>query len=261
MLRDADLDNFAKLGIGAAMLEAAGIERVGHDEAKDRFGISCSGDRAGIVFPYFDPETGQRVTARLRRDNPEIEGGKPTNKYVSAYADRRHLYFPSNCVPLLADAAVPVVIVEAEKSTLAGMEWAARNKRPYLFIGTGGCWGWRGRIGITETPKGQRVEEKGPLPDLELIAWKGRETIIAFDANSATNSKVRRARWTLAEELAGRGARVRFANIPPTEGVIVLGSVAISFFQKSSMPRSCFLMLRKPRRLLPSKPSKLHSPA
>lgn len=38
-----------------------------------------------VVFPYWDPRTGRRTTARLRRDHPEIENGKPRNKYITAY--------------------------------------------------------------------------------------------------------------------------------------------------------------------------------
>ena len=214
----ADLDNFAKLGIGEAMLVAAGIERVTDAEAKEKFGITCVGDRAGIIFPYFSPVTRKPCTARLRRDNPPVEAGKPQDKYILAYGNRKHLYFPPDCGLVLPDLSVAVVIVEAEKSVLAGMEFAARTKRSFLFIGTGGCWGWRGRIGITENAKGERVDEKGPLPDLNLIAWEGRDTVIAFDSNASWNPQVRAARWALAEELMARGAAVRFAKLPQVDG-------------------------------------------
>ena len=216
-LQPADLAAFAKLGITEATLAAAGVERVTATEGAERFGITSNNGgiiSGGIVFPYYSAVTGKRVTARLRRDDA-VDGGK----YISAYGDRRHLYFPPECKPLLADLIVTTVLVEGEKDVLAGVDWAKRCNRSFLFVGTGGCWGWRGRIGITETAKGERVEEKGPLADLNLIAWQGRDTIIAFDSNAASNPQVRAARWKLADELTARGAAVRFAKLPQVDGV------------------------------------------
>lgn len=217
-LQPNDLTAFAKLGISEATLAAAQIQRVTATEAAE-FGITNSNGgviAAGIIFPYFSAITGKRVTARLRRDNLAADGGK----YVCAYGDRRHLYFPpQECKPLLADLTIPVVIVEAEKSVLAGVDWAKRCGRSFLFVGLGGCWGWRGRIGITETAKGERVEEKGPLADLNLIAWQDRRVIIAFDSNTASNPQVRAARWKLADELTARGGAVHFAKLPVLDGV------------------------------------------
>ena len=72
----------------------AHVQRLTDQQARE-YGIkgSLTSDMSGVIFPYFDPTTGQRVTARLRRDNPEVEDGNSKNKYISAYADRRHLYF------------------------------------------------------------------------------------------------------------------------------------------------------------------------
>jgi hypothetical protein len=93
------------------------------------------------MFPYYDPETGSRVTARLRRDHPEMGAdGKLENKYLSPWGDNRHLYFPPGAAPLLKDTGVTAVFVEAEKSALALTALAARTQRKMLAIATGGCW-------------------------------------------------------------------------------------------------------------------------
>jgi len=142
----SDIKTFSSLRIPIDLITRAGVERVTNHDAREKYGIRSHGDLAGIVFPYFDPANGQRRTARLRRDNPEIENGKPKNKYISAFGDRRHLYFVPACDELLRDIAVPVVLVEAEKSALALTAWAERTGRKILPVAMGGCWAWRGRI-------------------------------------------------------------------------------------------------------------------
>src|SRR5439155_11712935 len=171
--------------------------------------MRVNGDLSEIVFPDFDPVTGNRVTARLRRDRPEVDSeGKPQNKYICPHGDNRHLYFPPGAEELIKDAAVPLVFVEAEKSALALTAIARRQGQRLLAIGTGGCWGWRGKTGIEPGPNGNREETRGPLADFGILALKGRRVLIAFDANAATNPKVREARRAFAETLRRREAHV-----------------------------------------------------
>src|SRR5437667_12669433 len=91
-LPPSDLEIFSDLGITAELLNQARIERVTDREAREKYGIVGYGDMSGVVFPYMDPMTGHRWSARLRRDNPEMEWGKPGNKHISAYGDRREPY-------------------------------------------------------------------------------------------------------------------------------------------------------------------------
>lgn len=191
-LSDSDIQMFARLGIPKELLVLAGVERTADRVARDEYGMIGSGDMSGIVFPYIDPTDGRRKTARLRRDNPEIEDGQPKRKYVSAYGDRRHLYFVPGCKCLVEDPTVPLILVEAEKSVLALTAFAERTGRKILAIGLGGCWGWRGRIGKVENSNGERVDEMGPLPDLACVS-RGRSAIILLDTNRNTNPKVQQA--------------------------------------------------------------------
>jgi hypothetical protein len=187
-------------------------------EARQKFGINGHGDRAGLIFPYCDPLTDCRHTARLRRDRPDVEDGKPKAKYISAYGDQRHLYFVPGCRELVQDAAVPIILVEAEKSTLALSVWAARAGRKLLPVGLGGCWGWRGRIGRVENSNGDRVDEVGPLPEL-CICSNGRKTYILLDANASTNVKVQQARAALAQQLRKQRADICILELPAADGV------------------------------------------
>ncbi|HXG73150.1 MAG TPA: DUF3631 domain-containing protein [Gemmatimonadaceae bacterium] len=213
-LRPADIEMHHRLGIPVDLLGLAKVRRVTDLEARELLSSKHPGDLAGIVYPYPNPDSGQLVNCRLRRDRPEIEDGKPKAKYLSAYGDRRHFYFAPGATALLAHTSVLVVKVESEKAVLAITAAAARADRPILAIGTGGCWGWRGVVGKATSADGARVDEKGPLPDFDRVAWKGRDVVILFDANARTNAKVRAARRALAAELTDRGAKVRIGELP-----------------------------------------------
>ena len=221
-LTESDLGTFARFKIGPDLVAAAGVVRVTDIEARGIWGFRCEGasDLGGIVFPYFDPQDGHRVTARLRRDHPEVDkDGKAKNKYICAFKDNPHLYFPPDSSTLLSDRSVPVVFVEAEKSALAITALAARTGRRLLVIATGGCWGWRGKIGIEPDPYGGREEVRGPLSDLDRVDWVGRKGIIAFDSNAATNPNVAVGRRVFASELRGRDTRPYLVNLPQEPGV------------------------------------------
>lgn len=173
-----DLAKFNHLGISEELLAKAQVQRVTDPEARGAYGITgpTARDMSGIVFPYFSIATGRLVTARIRRDNPEIEAGKAKNKYMSAFGDRRHLYFPPGAAAKLQDADTPVVLVEAEKSSLALTAWASRTEMNLVAVAMGGCWGWKGRIGKVENAEGERVDETGSISDLDCV--NGRKVYV-----------------------------------------------------------------------------------
>ena len=65
------------------------------------------------------------------------------------------------------------------------------------------------------------MDEKGPLPDLDLITFGNRDVVILFDANAATNNKVQAARRAFAAELAKSGAKVRIGELPAKDNILV----------------------------------------
>lgn len=213
-----DLSVFDKIRVPPELLEEAGIRRVTNREARDEFGFHFNGDLDGLLFPYFTP-AGDRVNARIRRDHPDIENGKPKNKYISAIYDHRRFYYPPGCQGMLADTDIPIVLVEAEKSVLAIWALLTRTGIPMLPIGIGGHSGWRGKIGKAQAEDGSRVDEKGPLPDFDHIVWTGRKVVINLDVNVATNPAVQAGEQRLLRELQKRGADVYCARIPQEAGV------------------------------------------
>ena len=216
----ADIERHARLGIPDVLLAAAHVRRVSDREARELLALNGkAGDFGGIEYPYLHPLTGYRVTSRVRRDHPPQKAdGSPEGKYISGYGDHRYLYFPPGASVLISNVRVPAVMVESEKAALALTAAAERASRTLLIIATGGCWGWRGRIGKTTDASGARVDEKGPLADFDRIHWHDRPAIILFDGNAASNRSVAAARAALAKELMRRGSAVRCANLPSEPG-------------------------------------------
>jgi hypothetical protein len=221
-LRAADLAAFVRLGIPAELLAEAGVCRVSDDEARSEFGIRGAGDMAGVAFLYFDPVSmlnggRRRWYVRIRRDHPDLEDGKAKRKYICPFGDRKHFFFPPRSA-WFGDVAVPIILVEAEKSALALTAWADRTGRKLLPLAMGGCWGWRGQVGIKETATGERVPERGAILDL-TICREGRKTFVLLDANCGTNPRVQAARAALVRQLRSQGADVSVLNLPSSGGV------------------------------------------
>lgn len=186
-----------------------------------------NGNYAGILIPYFHPESGHIRDYRLRRDHPDLEYDSAGNlkvrqKYLSAPGRSNMLYLPPGVgKSLLRDPALPVVITEGEFKTLA--LWRAANhgsaSRPrFLPLGVSGVYNWRGTIGKTVGPDGSRMDIKGAIPDLDWIIWAGRRVVIAYDADAVTKELVRIARSVLGAHLRDRGALVRFLEWDVAKG-------------------------------------------
>lgn len=224
-LTDADLVTLALSGIPPDLATQACLRRVDSKEGGEIVGRNGSGDYAGIIFPYIWPgESGPREY-RLRRDHPDLEfkDGKlrPRAKYLNAPAGGNRLYFvPGTALEWLADSSLPVVITEGEKKTLAlwVCAWEGLGdsaERPaFVPIGLPGVWNWRGTIGKTPGPDGDRRSIKGTIPDFQRIAWKGRRVTILFDTNTADNESIQAARRGLTDELRRAGASIFWFSWP-----------------------------------------------
>ena len=147
---------------------------------------------------------------------------KPKQKYLSPPGRGNMLYFaPGTTEAHLKDAALPVIITEGEFKTLALWRlanWGRTERTRFLPVGVSGVYNWRGTIGKTAGPDGERLDVKGPIPDLERIAWKGRRVVIAYDADVGEKDLVRYARAELARHLRGHGAVVGLFEWDAKEG-------------------------------------------
>jgi hypothetical protein len=226
-----DYAMLAKSGISQQLAADAGIRRVSNAEGMVMMGRSGRGDYAGIVFPYRWPGDVAIREYRLRRDHPEVElndDGKEKEraKYISPPGRSNMLYFPPGVqVEQLSDSKLPILITEGEKKTLALSVLAWRNlgeaaeKPRWLSVGLSGVWNWRGTVGKTSGPDGERRDIKGVIPDVDKISWRGRDVTIVFDRNAVTNQSVMAALVGLSHELRRRGSIVRRFVWPKHETV------------------------------------------
>jgi hypothetical protein len=230
-LTEADFQKLEAAFIDREIAEAAGLRRVSDAEARE---ILClngrRGNFAGILFRYADPETGDTVAFRLRRDEPDLEQKDGTvvekAKYMCAPGQGNHLYFPPY-IPAkwLNDSSIPVVMVEGEKKALALLHILLQLLRvsaervPFIPIGLSGVWSWRGRVGKQVTASGSRTDVKGTIADLQKLAMIGRKITILFDSNVATKIEVQQARRQFSGWFNSQGARVYIATLPIEAGV------------------------------------------
>jgi len=226
----ADLARLAAAGIPPEVARQAQLRRVTSQEGGALVGRNGAGDYSGIAFPYFLPGSDQVRDYRLRLDHPPMEykDGKPheRQKYLASPGRGNMLYFvPGTPAEWTQITALSLVITEGEKKTLAlwslahhGLGDATEFPR-FLPIGLSGVWNWRATVGKTTGADGDRRDVKGPIVDLDRLAWKGRPATIIFDANVHTNDSVAAARHELAKELTRRGAKVQYLDLPTVNGV------------------------------------------
>jgi len=202
--------------------DLAMLRRVDSQEGREVVAQKGKADCAGILIPYYWPGDSRPCCYRLRRAHPDMVQGidgalKPTRKYLAAPGGGNHLYIPPGVtLEQLADLKIPIAIVEGEKKALAMWRLANHemNQPRFIPVAIPGVWNWRGTIGKTGGPKGERLDVKGPIADLSRIEWTGRTVFIIFDANVHTNESVKWARAGVAKELAKRGAEVKLVTLP-----------------------------------------------
>jgi hypothetical protein len=226
-LNENDYVALAASWITPEIADAAMLRRVDEQEGREAVGQKGSRDCAGLLFPYYLPHEPAPVNYRVRRDRPDVVQGKngelkTSGKYLGAPGAGNRLYIPPGItLEQLADVKAPLAIVEGEKKALALWRLASHESDQPRFIPVAipGVWSWRGKVGKTGGPKGERLDVKGPIPDLGRIHWDGRTVFITFDSNVHTNDEVKFARSGIARHLTQRGAGVKLVNLPEDCGV------------------------------------------
>jgi P4 family phage/plasmid primase-like protien len=214
-LGESDYANLARRWIDRNLADIAKIRRVDSETGRLIMGRRDHASYEGLAIPYVLPGESYIREWRLRRDNPDMEyvDGKQRErcKYLSPPGRGNMIYFVPGLSPeLLKVVTTPVIVTEGEFKTLA--LWRLANHEAttprFLPLGLAGIWNWRGTVGKTTGPNGDRRDVKGVIPDVGMVAWEGRRVIIAFDADGNKNEQVVIARNLFARELRTRGAEV-----------------------------------------------------
>ena len=175
-LTEDDYAALAKSWITKEIADLAMLRRVDRRvDGRQIVGQKGKRDCAGILIPYYIVGgVISRTATGFAADNPEWtlgKDGKPKQerKYLGAPGSPNRLYFPPGVTPeQLADVTIPVVIVEGEKKALALQRLACHETaRPrFIPVAIPGVWNWRGTVGKANGPKGERIDLKGPINDL-----------------------------------------------------------------------------------------------
>jgi Domain of unknown function (DUF3854) len=226
-LHESDYASLSSSWITPEIADAAMLRRVGAEEGRQIVGQKGRIDCAGLLIPYYWPGEQLPFCYRIRRDRPDWTGSasgqlKQDRKYLGAPGSANRLYVPPGiAVEQLQNSDLPLVIVEGEKKCLALLRLAshqATNPR-FLPIAIAGVWNWRGKTGKGIGPNGERIDIRGPITDLDRVAWKDRTAYILFDSNVNSNDGVKWARNGLNRELATRHAKVQLITLPDDCGV------------------------------------------
>jgi hypothetical protein len=225
-LLESDYAVLALSWITQEIADEAMLRRIDAILGREVIGQKGNRDCSGILFPGYWPGEQYPHSYRIRRDNPdwtESSGKiKAKAKYLGAPGSANRLYIPPGVTPeQLADIKIAIVIVEGEKKALALWRLAHYETKELRFIpiAISGVWNWLGKVGKTGGPKGERLDVKGPIADLDRIPWGGRRVFIVFDANVHTNESVKWARKGICRELTTRAADVKLVNLPKDCGV------------------------------------------
>ncbi len=221
-LNESDYTALAACWITREITDGAMLRRVDTFDGREIVGQKGNRDCAGILIPYYWPGDPHPFNYRLRRDNPDWTVGKdghpkPARKYLGPPNSTNRLYIPPGVtLDQLQNVPIPIAIVEGEKKALA--LWRLANYQSpeprFIPVAIAGVWNWRGRIGKTGGPKGERLDITGSIPDLSRVDWNLRKAFIVFDTNVHTNDSVQWARKGICRELTTRCAKVDFVNLP-----------------------------------------------
>lgn len=156
-----------------------------------------------IEIPYFDLRGKPTGFCRYRFDTykdawAKVLGRKP-RRYAQPSGSGVHVYFSPfvDWTKIAEDTSVRLFITEGEAKA------ACVTSAGLPCVGLGGVASWRG------TKAGLALH-----PELLQVVWDGREVVIVYDSDAATNPDVQREENMLASALVNEGARVKVLRLP-----------------------------------------------
>jgi len=192
-LQEHHLADLRASGLSDETIRRAGLYSATNEAATMLVGFGRS---AALAFPYLHTATnGKPPFTRVKFDKPDAKG----KRYAQAKGSGNRLYIPPMIDgATLTDPSVALYLTEGEKKALKA------SQEGLSCVSVSGVDSWRTRT----------HGRSAPIPDLDLIVWKGRTVYIVFDSDLATKPAVREAEFKLARELRDRGAQVYAVRLP-----------------------------------------------
>ncbi len=151
----------------------------------------------GVLMPLWGP-TGTVASHQYRPDNPRKDDKGKARKYEMPKGRSAVLDVHPHNRDRVADPTVPLWITEGVK------KGDALTSRGQCVVSISGVYTWR--------------STHGTLGDWEDVPLRGREVLVLFDADAATNRNIARAMKRLGLWLKSKQAKVRFIVCPQVDG-------------------------------------------
>lgn len=193
-LAEGHLQDLRASGLNFETISRAGIYSASASEVSALLGFGAG---PAMVIPYEWNDDGTPTYARVKLNQAPHTDGK---RYRSPAGRGNRLYISRTLdVGALVDSSQILYVTEGEKKVLKAIQ------EGFLCVGVSGVWSWKQK---------NHNGDSGPINDLKVIPWVGRDVRIVFDSDAATNERVRSAETALAAELTTRGARPSVVRIP-----------------------------------------------
>jgi hypothetical protein len=165
------------------------LSRISKAEASHELKLSAPAD--GTHIPYFGVDGKRTKHFRVRLD--DYASFVEPIRYLAPKDSGVHVYFPPlvDWAKIVDDTSIPLAVTEGE------LKAAACTAAGIPCIGIPGISCWHGT-----------KHELVLLPELNDIAWEGREVTVIPDSNIETNFNVKREAYRLADALTDAGAQI-----------------------------------------------------
>src|SRR5262249_53765515 len=158
--------DLAASGLEQDSITAAKLRCGDRDEVRKILGFDAH--CGGMIIEYPGTNGTRASFLRVKPDRPFLDRyGKPS-KYLSPKGAGNRLYIPSGVEAVLSDHKTPLFVTEGEKKSIAAVQQGVH------CIAVPGVWSWRQRSNGTRSV---------PIPDLDLIEWRGRSVFLVFDSD------------------------------------------------------------------------------
>jgi len=183
-------------GLSDETIAAAGFRSLSAAEVRAVVGMDAG---PGLAIPYAGCiHADGSPYVRVRLDKPFRTKNAHSARYLTRAGETPRLYVPPDSLMAAnwrTDTTVKLHLVEGEKKALT------MAQAGYPALAVAGVWAW--------------MTNSRPLPDLDEIAWQGREVVVVGDSDLRDNVQSADGLRRLCGALISRKANATLVFLPP----------------------------------------------